>query len=344
MEHHDLIGHEGDVTCLAVSPSGALVASGGRDGSVRVWHPATGKSVHVLDGHTRPVNAVQFVSESMVVSASADTTLRVWSLADGSAQVLGGHEQIVTGVAVVPGHRIVSASADGTLRRWRLDDGTCEAVFGTVLDPDSDTDWVNEVHLLAVAADGRLAITDGGGGAYLRLWDLPKGGDVGIPGRYLPEPRHWCLGGSVLVRPDAGGGVSLFGLPDRDLRASLPGWGPGVLAVDGARLWAVDADGVLSTLDLGSLAVSHHPGLLPFAAVLAVTQTEAGPCAAGRGRDGQLLVAWPDLGHGVALAPLAARTPVVATRGSEACLLAVDGARVRCWRLDEVLATTAVSA
>jgi len=48
----DLCGHSGTITCLAFSPLGDHLASGGEDGNVIVWDPMTGTLLHRV-----PVNS-----------------------------------------------------------------------------------------------------------------------------------------------------------------------------------------------------------------------------------------------------------------------------------------------
>jgi WD40 repeat protein len=62
-----------------------------------------------------------------VVSASQDTTLKVWDLATGRVDaMLVGHAATVTACAVTPdGQRVVSASLDRTLKVWDLATGAC---------------------------------------------------------------------------------------------------------------------------------------------------------------------------------------------------------------------------
>ena len=48
-----LKGHSGAITCLAFSSNGTLLASGSKDGVVRVWDLNTGNSQYSFSGHTR---------------------------------------------------------------------------------------------------------------------------------------------------------------------------------------------------------------------------------------------------------------------------------------------------
>ncbi len=76
---HKLSGHEGPVLCCAISPDGKLIASGGTDGTVRLYRAEDGLAVACYPGHHRSVRAVAFATSSDVVySGSEDGTLRRW--------------------------------------------------------------------------------------------------------------------------------------------------------------------------------------------------------------------------------------------------------------------------
>ena len=110
-----------------------LLLSGSRDHTVRTWSLQPGAAyatpLHVLSGHSRWINRVtlgcvrgeQSIDQRrFVVSASADSTLRVWRLADGKPLgTLKGHRLQVTDFDLC-GTRLVSTSLDGTIRAWEL--------------------------------------------------------------------------------------------------------------------------------------------------------------------------------------------------------------------------------
>lgn len=67
-------GHEGRVRSLAVDPSGVWLASGGDDGTVRIWELLTGRQIwHVKLGEDEPVNVVRWRPGTEVAILAAAT-------------------------------------------------------------------------------------------------------------------------------------------------------------------------------------------------------------------------------------------------------------------------------
>jgi WD40 repeat protein len=168
-------GHEGDVNAVAVDAGGSRIASGGRDGTVRVWHAETGTAVgDPVRCHNGTVYSIALCADgSRIVSGGGDCTVRVWDAASGAALVdpLRGHEGWVHSVAFnADGSRIVSGSRDGTVRVWRAEHGSASS---TVL--RGHDGWVRSV---AFSADGSR-IASGGVDCTVRMWDTISGAAMG---------------------------------------------------------------------------------------------------------------------------------------------------------------------
>ena len=76
-----------DVLSVAFSPDGQMLATGYRDGTVRLWDYETKALVATLEGHEGPVTAVDFSPPdgTMLVTGSRDDTIRLWDVAMGNS-------------------------------------------------------------------------------------------------------------------------------------------------------------------------------------------------------------------------------------------------------------------
>lgn len=176
VERTVLEGHTGGVAavCAIQLSSPELLVSGGADGTVRVWDPATGTLERILRGHSAAVVAVcpLHLDGCKLASAGADATVRVWDPATGA--LIGVLNQVDRVRAVCPirvdGRELLATAGgyDATVRIWDPVRGSLERVLR------GHTDRVRAV--CRIRLHGRELLASAGGyDATVRLWDPATG-------------------------------------------------------------------------------------------------------------------------------------------------------------------------
>ena len=134
-----LRGHTRPVLSVAFVPVGDIIASGSRDGTIKLWDLKTNTCVNTFDGRGGAVNSIKFHPIVPVLATGHhDGTTKLWWLSDKSSATcmatLEGHTGPVLSLAFDPsGFFLATASQDHTVRLWRLSanklSATCVAIL-----------------------------------------------------------------------------------------------------------------------------------------------------------------------------------------------------------------------
>lgn len=113
-----LVGHTDWVSSLCIV-SAAVLASGGRDRTIKLWDLLTGAATRTLTGHSSSIWSLCIVSQGVLASGSYDSTTRLWQVDTGTVtHVLARHSNGVQAMCMMSQGVLASASWDRTARVW----------------------------------------------------------------------------------------------------------------------------------------------------------------------------------------------------------------------------------
>lgn len=170
-------GHYDEILCVAVSPNGQWVATGGRDKRIIIWSAETLAPVKVFETRDRKgvVTGLVFRRNTNELYAScADLKVRTYNI-DQLAQVetLFGHQDVVVDIAALGQERCVSVGArDRTAMLWKINEetrltfrgGDSKLVPGRVFEGSIDC---------CTMIDDQLFVTGSDNGS-ISLWSVSK--------------------------------------------------------------------------------------------------------------------------------------------------------------------------
>ena len=269
------------------SPDGVLVATGGSDGTLRTWDPASGENQLLVSAHTGQITSLDWSpGGNWIATGGSDNFTRVWDAATGEpVQEVRSEGGQVNAVAFSPfGNLLASGGFFRIVQVWTA--GTDQSPL--LLFPDV------EITALGWASSGSV-LAVGGNDGTVHLYNGQTGADIGLLGREhntsIIAIRWEPLGGRIAAI-DRRGTIVVWDSGSGELLARREGdgrvwnslsWAPqGVLA-------AANEDGVVLVLEAATLApLSRIAG--HSAAVNALAFTESGNRLVSASGDGSLAV------------------------------------------------------
>ncbi|KAH7309734.1 hypothetical protein B0I35DRAFT_379296, partial [Stachybotrys elegans] len=121
-----LEGHRDFVTSVAFSPDSKLVASGSKDGTLKIWAAATGALQKTFKDSISwgEVESIVFSPDSKLVASSSDHNVNIWAIATGAPQQTFRNDFYLGGLIVFsPDSKLLAMGAYNSVEIWAVETG-----------------------------------------------------------------------------------------------------------------------------------------------------------------------------------------------------------------------------
>jgi len=195
--------HQGYIWALAALSDGRM-ASGGRDGTVRIWK-SDGELAGTLVGHGQSVLGLVEVSEGIIASISRDRTLRLWDVTSSCClRSATAHRAATLSIARLSNQLLATGGADHSIQLWSERGEHLRSIVG-------HEGWV--WGLAALDHDVLASVSED---RSMRIWDLRH--DRCVATRHVSHPLRTidachpasAQGRKVLAAGDESGRVTVW--------------------------------------------------------------------------------------------------------------------------------------
>jgi WD40 repeat protein len=196
-----LHGHTQIVTSVAYSPTGTFMASGSRDGTVRLWNARTGRQERSFPAHLSSADVILAIGpEDRLLASACRKEVKVWNTTTQSAVVhIPELPAQIRTIAFNPnGRQFAGGLFNGRVMVWEA--GTGKEVVAL-------RGHSAAVGSVAFSPDG-TQLASGGSDGTVRLWDLDSGKEVQVfkglitahSVSFRPDGRRLAAGTSAFLQ------------------------------------------------------------------------------------------------------------------------------------------------
>jgi WD40 repeat protein len=111
------------VVGAAFTPDGSILATGGEEGTAKLWDVASLREIATLKGHLRSIHALDISPDGrrLATAGGGDESVKLWDIRTHQELItLSGEGSMVNQLAFSPdGNKIVGLNSEGQLHIWR---------------------------------------------------------------------------------------------------------------------------------------------------------------------------------------------------------------------------------